>query len=548
MMAIKPQHAVETAGCLREVARGIAGRNWRRVAVAILTGWVSVSACAAVVRAPDQPLRIPLGPLGYQTMAGDFLLAGSSMLTVDFVDKGHLLVTFGVRRLMKRDADMQVDDDDRTVGAFLVELPSGKVLAQTEWRLHDRGQYLWNLGGGCFLLRVRDRLTTIATMAGADMSDAFREVPLLRIDRHIVAILVSSNHDLLTMETTKWAMGAGDASAGFSAEPAPVQISFFRLVHEDEGIQRLVLKAAGMVHARTAIAVPMTTAGVLDVVVDGKDQWAFNFHDYTGKVRELSGYATSCFPHPTFVDHGEFVAFGCRGSDDKQQLAGFNLKGDEMWQQGIDAYVSPTFSFAPAAGRFALERTIVTGAFDSDTPLPTTSVTGEEVRVYQNYTGKQVFKIDCSPVERAGQNFALSPDGLLLAVVRETMVHHAGTKDFAAYTQNEAGVEVYSLPALTEADQAAVKQAEAMAPADVGVRIDLALQPGGAQGAEDVAGDSVAPAATAPDAASGAAAETSPAATPATQGSSTVSEGDAQPGAAPRKPPTLYGPHEKPPQ
>ena len=60
-------------------------------------------------------------------------------------------------------------------------------------------------------------------------------------------------------------------------------------------------------------------------------------------------------------------------------------------------------------------------------------------------------------MERAGQNFALSADGMRLAVVRETVVHHAATKDYEAYTQPETGVEVYALPPLTKEDQAAVK-------------------------------------------------------------------------------------------
>jgi hypothetical protein len=106
-------------------------------------------------------------------LRAEFLLAGSSMLTVDFVDKDHLLITFGVRRLMKREPDPPPDDDDRTVGAVLVELPSGKVLARTEWRLHDRWQYLWNLGHGRFLLRVRDSLTILAPMEAANRDDAF---------------------------------------------------------------------------------------------------------------------------------------------------------------------------------------------------------------------------------------------------------------------------------------------------------------------------------------------------------------------------------------
>ena len=100
----------------------------------------------------------------------------------------------------------------------------------------------------------------------------------------------------------------------------------------------------------------------------------------------------------------------------------------------------------------------------------------QEVRVLQSYNGKLLFKIDCTPVERAGGNFALSADGMRLAVVRETMVHHAATKDYDEYSEREAAVEVYALPPLTEQDEAAVQQAEAQAPRDTGARIDLSLQ------------------------------------------------------------------------
>ena len=92
----------------------------------------------------------------------------------------------------------------------------------------------------------------------------------------------------------------------------------------------------------------------------GRDRWLFNFDTPAGKAKELAEFDTTCYPHMTFVSHSEFVAFGCRGTVDKQDIAGFNLKGDAMWQQNFfDTQISPEFGFAPAAGRFALERTIV---------------------------------------------------------------------------------------------------------------------------------------------------------------------------------------------
>jgi hypothetical protein len=524
------------------------------MAVALLGAWVTLAAGAATpLSQAAPPLRIPLGPLGYQAVAQEFLLEGDSVLTVHFVDTDHLLVTFAVRRLMMRDPNPRPDDDDRTIAAVLVELPSGKVLARTEWRVHDRLQYLWSLGHGRFLLRVRDQLMMIAPLAASNPDDAFREFPFLRVERHIVAILVSSNSDLLTVETVKHSAGAGDSidiSLGDSAptDTAPVQINFYRLDSTDDSANGLQVISAGAIRTRLAVALPLTTGGALEVLDGGKDRWLFNFDEHTGKVHELAEWDTSCFPRPTFVGHAEFVAFGCRGSDDKQDFAGFNLKGEEMWQQNIyEPYVSPLFAFAPVAGRFALGRTLVSSAIEPDSPLPASMVTSQEVRVFQTYSGKQLFRIDLTPVERSGQNFALSPDGLKVAAVRETQVRHAGTKDFDAYTQLEAGVEVFSLPPLTDNDQAVVKKTEALAPQDTGARIDLALQrtptAGTTAGATaNGAGASTVMPTTAVDAALPDAPmpEKEAGAAPAPG-----AEGDAAP-AAPRQAPTLYGPDEKP--
>ena len=553
---------------LRGTARAVegmvprAGWTWWG-AVAVLAAWGALSVGTAMAKDADPQLRIPLEPMGYQAALPEFLLRGDSALTVDFVDRDHLLVTFAVRRLMKREADSLPNDDDRTIAACLVELPSGKVLARTEWRVHDRLQYLWSLGHGRFLLRVRDRVVQIAPMAAADRNDAFREIPLLHTDRHLVAIAVSSDSDLLTVYTVKRPAGGVDAVEvsleGPAVDAAPVQVNFYRLVPTGEGADGLQVVSAGGVRTREAASLPMTTGGFLDVLNGGRGTWLFNFDEHAGKVNELLAFDTSCYPRSTFVDRSEFVVFGCRGSDEKQDFAGFNLKGDEMWQVNfLDTQVNPTFSFAPAAGRFALGRTLVSSLMDS--PALATQVTGQEVRVYQSYNGKQLFKIDLTPVERAGQNFALSADGTRLAVVREVPVHHAATKDDEAYTQRETSVEVYVLPELTKEDQAAVKAAEAQAPADTGARIDEALRrvsaadAKAASGAGVRLGDSAAPdlvgtgaqSATATGSAGGTEAEAGTGTEGAdVDGSGSATLGDVQP-AGPRKPPTLYAPGEKP--
>lgn len=450
---------------------------WAVAMLSTMAGERTIAATTATNMAGPQPIRIAMDPLGFEPLQAEYLLDGATGLTVDFVDNAHLLVTFNTRHLMKRDPNAQEDDDDRMVEALLLELPSGKVLAQTEWRLHDRLQYLWNLGHGRFLLRVRDRLTLLAPLERLRDGDAFRGTPVLDLssngaDRRIVALMVSSDQDLLTLETIQHHGTSSNVTFSGSDEDAGVQINFYRLNAVAEG---LIAEPAGVLRAPAAISVPMTRAGILDVLSGGKDRWLFNFDEHAGKVDELAEWDNLCAPHAIFVSHSEFVAFGCKGSQDVPEIAGFNLKGEEMWEQGLyEPYVSPGFAFAPTAGRFVLERTILTMSVEAESSVPPSAVAGEELRVYQTETGKILLKVNTWPVERLGGNYALSPDGMWLATFDQSSQRRT-TKLGDPYMETTTTLVVYPLPPLSDKDREQVKAMEASAPADTGARIDEAF-------------------------------------------------------------------------
>jgi hypothetical protein len=418
---------------------------------------------------PDQPLRLLLEDLGFQPVSKEFLLNGSSMFTLHYVDDKHLLLTFVVKKLIPRLPDEPADDMDRNVEAVLLELPSGKALARTDWHLHDHAQYLWNLGHGHFLLRIRDNLTTFAPLANLSTGQPFHQHPFLASqERRIAALIISPDGDLLTVESIKRKspeekpktplFGPTPPPEAHLAEPDAVLIHFFRLHPTDDG-GPVKPDFAGVVKSRRVGDIPASTAGYLAIVDQGRRQWAFDFHSYAGKKDELSPFDSSCPPAPIFVSHSEFIAFGCRNSQAMQQVGGFNTRGEEMWEQGLYGdYIAPHLDFAPAAGRFALSRILLRTSAIPDQPISADEVTAQTVIVYQTNTGKQLLRADCSPVERAGQNFAFSPDGLSLAVV------HADA------------IEIYALPPLTSKDQAALKLAQSSAPPETNLPIHFGNQ------------------------------------------------------------------------
>jgi hypothetical protein len=252
------------------------------------------------------------------------------------------------------------------------------------------------------------------------------------------------------------------------------------------------------------------------------------------------------------VSRGEFIAFGCHISHTPQVIGAFNLSGEEMWEQNMtESYVSPTFSYAPGSGRFAMSRVLTRSSLvDSDSFSPE-MFDGQVVTIYQTDSGRQLLRIDASPIARAGQNFALSPDGMSFAIVRNN------------------ALEIYSLPPLTSEERKAVQMAEASAPPIDGDPAMLLSDSGSTPsrsgntgstaptpqppapvdaGSSSSASDGAVPPASSTAPADPAAATQTPAAARPSEGTgeekttAPSTEGDVP--QQPRRPPTLYGPGE----
>ncbi len=405
------------------------------------------------------PLVIHGEDVGFFPTAAPLGSTSGTMFTLHFVDETHLLLTFNARSLLKRMPDAKPEDEDRNVAAELIELPSGRVLAKTEWRTRDRNRYLWPLGHGAFLVRVRERLSVIAPMANLKRGEPFHEEQILDVKRRIGYLTVSPTGDLLGVETVPPRAAKIENAAVRLDEPAAgevrigdgrpqVQINFYRLVREGDG-SRVVAARAGVIGSDSLIELPADADGFLDVKKDPATPgyWLFDYVSHAGKRTELAAYETTCAPRATWISRSEFVAFGCRGSNEQQELSYFNLKGEEPWVNVLHgAPISPMIVASAESGRLAMGRTLLTGPIYNDSEVTPDMLQAQDITVLQGYDGRTLLHVQATPIQRMGQNFDLSADGTKFAVVRG------------------GNVEVYTLPARTAKDDAAVKAAEAMAP------------------------------------------------------------------------------------
>ena len=499
-----------------------------------LAGGMAIAPAAHASARTKQPVpevRLELEDLGFPGVSPTFIAAGGSMLTVHFVDSEHLLVTFSLRGLVPRVADDPPGDDDRMVAGELVELASGKILARTEWHLHDHARYLWDLGDGRFMLRVRDSLSTFSPMANLAEGRAFERTVLNHRPGTVEAVMVSADSKLLTLETRtpqpaakpKDAVAsavassrpsfAASANAAPAPEPAaaeasvetpsrpPVALDFYRLSGQGTRESPLVAESVAAIGANSAIGLPVDADGYLRASDQPHNRWNVAFEPFGGKEIPLAPMESTCPPTLMRVGGGQLVALTCRGITGRVALLAFDFEKHEMWEEPLAASpLPPAFAMAPAAGRFAISRinSIVTDAtFES---VPDASAT-QDVRVYQTQTGDLLLKVSCSPVYRTAENFDLSADGMRVAVVRED------------------AIEVYRLPQLTKGDREDLAELQKVTPPASAGRIDLSgLAEAGAKGEATASGRGGPP-------------------------SSATANGDPQ---TPRKPPSLLNPGEKP--
>ena len=405
--------------------------------VIVRCGWLAL-AFAAVVAGPafagtKQPApesRLLLEDLGFPGISQSFLASGGSMLSVNFVDSDHLLFTYSQRGLVPRLDGDPVDDEDRMVAAKLVELPSGKVVAQTQWHLHDHSRYLWSLGHGRFMLRIAGSLSTFEPMANLAAGQPFERTAFAHRRGLLSAVLVSGDGELLTIET-----GHG-----------PVTMDFYRLSGGKAAGSPLRVEDAGSVGAPSPMLLPVDADGYFRAANREHDKWAIEYKPFAGKEVTLAPIDSTCSPTLRRVGTSQFVAETCRGKLGGTMLSAFDFEKHEMWEEPLAASpLPPSMAMAPEAGRFAISRVASIESPDTFQALPD-SVASQDVRVYQTQTGDLLLKVSCSPILRTAENFDLSEDGMRAAVVRGD------------------AIEVYRLPALTELDHADLVELEKVAP------------------------------------------------------------------------------------
>ena len=383
------------------------------VAVAILPAF-GAQETAAVKSDAKPSTRIDLSAVAFREPSRmDRISEYQPSLSLDFVDTDHVLLTFNRKQLIKRLPDCTPDHEDRLMHAEVVEIPSGKVVVETDWYLHDRRRYLWALSPGRFLLRKWNSLYLV--------DSNLRETLLLKSPKDLLWVSVTPDGNEIIIETENDKKPADSGHPSSSKSQPKFQVQFVDV--KTLANQRMLL-------FNNFTNLTGTSAGYADVMRK-RDIWLLRFGPTVSKRHNLARVRSQTTPVVLYPTENTLLVGRCATSGCNYGVTAFSLTGQRLWRQhwpGLRSF--PEVSRSQDSSRFSVSTLLVdsgpsgsSNSIDSDDDpfqpkVSERDMLRQEIQVFETASGTPVFSVSISPAVVTGQNVSLSPDGRHLALLR----------------------------------------------------------------------------------------------------------------------------------
>ena len=362
---------------------------------------------------PEPSSRIDLSAIGFHEPSRmDRTAEHQPNESLDFVDANHVLLTFNRKGLVKRLPECTPDHEDRLVHVVVLELPSGKIVTETDWFLHDRRRYLWPLTSGKFLLRRLNNLYV------ADSS--LKERLLLTSHKTLLWVSVTPDGSQIIIET-EYDKKTAASTPKSSTKSRPKYVVEFLDVKN--------LAPERTLFFNNLTNVDGTNSGYADVIRKG-DVWLLRFGPTVGKRRNVARVRSQTVPVVMYPTENSLLIGRCATAGCNYGVTAFTLTGHRLWRQHWPSLRSfPEITRSEDNSRFSVsslrvEPVTTRPALDDtqDDPFQSSvterDVFRQEIQVFDTACGNSVLSVSISPAVVTGQNVSLSPDGRRLAVLR----------------------------------------------------------------------------------------------------------------------------------
>jgi VWFA-related protein len=341
-------------------------------------------------------IQIDLTKVGYQGLAAQVRLSGDSHVSLDYLDASHVLITFNPKRLFQRSPDCPPTHNDRMVHAAVMEVPSGNILKETEWYLHDTRRYLWTMGSGRFLLRKLNKLY--------EVDSSFQERLVLDSPQPLAWISVTPDGKQIITETSR-EVPAND----HSKSEQRVKITF---MDTDSLAVGRVIQSHGIVRMEAA------SSGYADALHKG-NVWLVRFGPMAKDRINLARVRTRATPDLLYTSENTILIGRCPVQGDDYSVSALTLSATVLWRQRWSSCrYHPAIKRSEDGSRFAAGTTV--RPQDNSSPDANETDAGADlqqtIQVFDTASGNSLLSINVGQPFMDAQNFALSPDGRQMAV------------------------------------------------------------------------------------------------------------------------------------
>jgi len=383
---------------------------------------------------PASAVRIDLSAAGYHGLSRMARLTDEAGLSLDFVDRDHVLVTFNPKKLVTRLPDCPPDHADRLVHAVVMEVPSGKVVKEADWYLHDHRRYIWSLGSGEFLLRKLNSLYRV---------DAGLDEKLLMSSPNLLWVTVTANKKQIIVETTRNESSTKDSDS----PPKRVEQKTGR-ESQLEFLDADSLAVQRRINVKGVVNLDGTSAGYADFIHKG-DLYLVRFGPTPEQRRNIARVRSRCLPEVFYPSSNSLLIGRCPLTGDDYVVTTFTVTGRRLWRQ----HWSQRRYFPAIARSQDNSRVAVSTVVRTESPVAAAKGNDnndedgadvndvnhgleQSIQVFETASGNPIQSVSVNPVVTSGQNFSLSPDGRRLAVL------------------HDSSVEFYDLPPMSQEEQA----------------------------------------------------------------------------------------------
>ena len=406
--------------------------------------------------AAEPPQRLDLSVAGYNGLSAMARRSDKVNLTIDFVDRDRVLLTYNPKKMITRLPECPATHDDHFIHAAVLDSVSRKVLRSADWYLHDSRQYLWRLGSGRFLLRKLNSLYTI----DADLNEQL----LLTSPQDLLWVTVTPDGKQIVTETFD-----NDTNTK-SKSKKTVRIEFRDA--QSLAIQR-VIKSEKEIHMEA------TSSGFASVIPGSSGRvWLVRFGPSEQQRDNITRVRTRRAPDVLYLSSTALLIGRDSPSHPAYSVSAFTVTGNRLWQQHWSEHrYSLLVEHSEDGSQFAIS---TLRPIDQTPPAspddPEDKGLEQTIQVFNTASGSPVLSVDASPVVLNGRNFSLSPDGRKLAVLHGLAIDLYDLPDLspderAKYTAVKADVPgLYAPPA--QATEAAEEEAAFTAPDEDGLPPD----------------------------------------------------------------------------